>query len=109
MQLQILGTRGSARVRRRVLIRLSSGFVSGAELFLLLTHHFAATISPLRSLLPRFPRAVPDVVPAFFGPRAYRLARLATRTRCIQNSRQRAQSQSRQEPYETISVTIRHG
>src|SRR5437879_5723524 len=103
--LQVLGRSG---LRRSLLIGLPSGFVGGAELILLLIYNVAAAIHPVRSLLAGLARAAAHVVASFFGSSAEHVPRLTTRTRRVEHSHHRTQTQPGQEPTKTVAITIRH-
>src|SRR5207302_9882655 len=65
-------------------------------------------IHPVGSLLAGLACPAAHVIASFFRARAECIPRLATRTRRVEHSYHRAQTQSCEEPTEAIPITIRH-
>src|SRR5437660_10386969 len=87
--LQILGR---ARLRRSLVIGLTSRLVGSAELFLLLADYIAATVGPLRRLFARLTRTTANIVTAFLRTRTQHFACFAARARRIEHPRQGSQT-----------------
>src|ERR1700686_912119 len=89
LAIPILQILGRSRLGRGFMVGLTTRLISRAELFLLLSHHVATFVGPLRRLLARVTRPILYVFAALFGARTQNFSGLVARTRGIQNSRHR--------------------
>jgi hypothetical protein len=87
---------------------LTARLVSGPELLFLLANNVPSAIYPIFRMLPRLASLFADAFTTFLSLREQRFSRLFPRARCIQNAHDSSNAETRQEPYKTVAVTIRH-
>jgi len=90
-------------------IRLTARFPRRANVLFVFAHGVAATINPIASGFASTPRMMPRLLRAFFRLSAQCFPSFCSGTRSVQNSRCRANAQSRQKPYQTTAAVVRHG
>lgn len=90
------------------MVRLPASLISGPELFFLLLKSIPASVRPLLRLFPSFASASTHVLASFLGLRTNGTPRLAACQGRVKNTYHGAESQSCQEPQETIAITIGH-
>src|SRR5947209_1009863 len=102
----VLGSLGSTR--GRVLIRLAPGVVRRLKLIALLVEIVASALDPIGRLAGGFARAVLHEIATFLSPLANCLPNLGPRFGRKENANCSAHAQARQEPQQTVAITIRH-
>src|ERR1019366_2489248 len=102
----ILGRFGSGR--GRLVIGLTAGLVSVAELVFLLVDHFASAIHPVTGLFACPPSGLTRAFAAFLRFGANYVACFIAGARRIQHTDYSSDTEPCQEPQEAVAVMIRH-
>src|SRR6266851_3462651 len=92
----------------RLVICLTPGLVSGAELLFLLIEHVASAIHPVTRLFACPASLLPRSLGAFLRLGANYVACFIARARRVQHTDYRSDTETRQEPQEAVAITIRH-
>src|ERR1035438_1022600 len=96
------------RGRSRLVISLTSGFVSVAKLLFLLIDHIASAIDPIVGLFARPARLVTRAIGALLRLGADYIPRLVARLGGIQHTDCGSYAETRKKPQKAAAVTIRH-